>query len=240
MKSRSCFDLFIAFARLRGLQLDPMSLEMLKEYTSSLLSWNARVNLVSRSTDADDVWVAHILHSISPLFFVNIPTDSRLLDIGSGGGLPGIPLAIVRRDMDVTLIDSISKKTAALENMVHELGLPNVTVVTGRAEDQRSNPVLSSNFDVITARAVAPLADLIRWAIPFARLRDEAREASDEKFDTPFLIALKGGDLTEEVDKARARWKGHRISLIETKFEGFESAGLEEKKIAVVQLATRN
>jgi len=229
VKSDSGFDLFLGFARSRGLQLDPVSVEMLKEYVSSLLSWNTRINLISRTTDASDVWVAHILHSISPLFFVDIPADSRLLDIGSGGGLPGIPLAIVRRDMDVTLMDSIRKKTAALENMVHELGLPNVTVVTGRAEDQESSPILSSQFDVITARAVAPLPDLIRWSLPFAR-HPGVSDGPGSKYQTPFLIALKGGSLEEEIEVARVKWKGAAISIEEMYLEG-----LEEKRLVVVE-----
>lgn len=239
MKTDSGFNLFLEFTRSQALSVDRVSVELLKEYVARLLSWNQRINLVSRATSTDDIWISHILHSISPLFVVEIPDGSRLLDIGSGGGLPGIPMAIVRRDMDVTLIDSISKKTAALENMVHELGLPNVTVVTGRAEDQSFNPVLSSNFDVITARAVAPLADLIKWAIPFARHRDQSAEVTDEKPSAPFLLAMKGGDLTEEAEQARAKWKGYRITLVDTNFQGLEGAGLEDKKIFVVELARR-
>jgi 16S rRNA (guanine527-N7)-methyltransferase len=133
--------------------------------------------------EADRLWERHILNSaaIAPL----IPEGSRVVDVGSGAGLPGIPLAILRPDLDVTLLEPLLRRTRFLEDTITELGLRGrVRVLRGRAEDQRER------FDVVTARAVAPLTRLVPWCAPL--LADDGA-----------VLALKGSSAAEEVDAAR-------------------------------------
>lgn len=119
-------------------------------------------NLVSQRAK-DELWDRHVLESVA--LAEMLPGPGRLLDVGSGGGLPGLVIALRRPDLRVTLLDSSAKKTAFLADVVEELDLP-VAVERGRAEDLRTGP-LKSTFDVVTARAVAPLDRLLGWTIPF-------------------------------------------------------------------------
>ena len=96
--------------RRNGLEIGDRPMELLSAYVSLLQEWNKKINLVSRR-DEENIWYAHLLHSLSPLFFLTMPPGASILDLGSGGGLPGIPLAIVCPEINVLLLDSIGKKT---------------------------------------------------------------------------------------------------------------------------------
>lgn len=133
--------------------------ELLRKYAILLEEWNKKINLVSRVASRSDLHT-HILHSLYPFSLISLIGGLRILDIGSGGGLPGIPLAILRPDLTVVLADSIAKKTRALSAMADELALTNVRVVNSRVEDLRKE---GEGFDVALARAVAPLPDLVWW-----------------------------------------------------------------------------
>lgn len=100
---------FRSICHANGLTLDDMTLQRLSAYVELLSSWNTKINLVSR-LDAQNLWLTHLLHCVSVLFFVKIPAKAKVLDLGTGGGLPGVPLAILRPDLDITLLDSIRKK----------------------------------------------------------------------------------------------------------------------------------
>ena len=214
---------FSSICKRNGLEIDDARLAKLNEYVRLLLNWNTKINLISRN-DISNVWYSHILHSISPLFFVEIQQNSKLLDLGTGGGLPGIPIAIVRSDLKITLLDSIKKKTAAVQDMVGELNMAKIDVVTGRAEEIGSKPEFARRFDAIISRAVAPLHDLIRWSRPFLR-RSSSR-----------LIALKGGDLNDELKEAGIKSKPKDISVTNLVFDGSEEIGFEGKKIVTVYM----
>jgi 16S rRNA (guanine527-N7)-methyltransferase len=195
----------------------------LQRYVELLLEWNSKINLISRS-DVSNVWFSHILHSLSILFFVEFEKDSRLLDLGTGGGLPGIPLAIVRADLRITLLDSIRKKTTALQDILNKLDLPNADIIIGRAEKIGSKREFAKKYDAVISRAVAPLNDLIRWSRPFLRQKDSR------------LITLKGGDLENELNEAKIKSTPKNISVMKVVFDGSEEIGLEGKKIVIVEL----
>jgi len=103
-----------------GLRLEDRQVDLLRRYVDLLRGWNARVNLISRR-DEENIWWSHILHSLSFLFFLQPGQGMRLLDLGTGGGLPGIPLAILRNDLHIVLLDSIRKKTAAVQEMAEQM-----------------------------------------------------------------------------------------------------------------------
>jgi 16S rRNA (guanine527-N7)-methyltransferase len=151
-----------------GVSLDPAQLALLGDYLARLLAMNERVNLTA-VTDPVEAWTKHVLDglSIAPEL-ASLPAGASVLDVGSGGGVPGIPLAIARPDLEVTLLEATQKKAAFLADVAEALGLSNVSVIAERAEDARETE-LAGAFDAVTARAVAKLSALLAWTAPFAR-----------------------------------------------------------------------
>ncbi len=223
-----------------GLRLESQQIQALTSYVTLLLEWNTKVNLISRK-DQDSIWGAHILHSLSVLFRLKLPADLSILDLGTGGGLPGLPLAIARPDIRFTLLDSIRKKTAALEDIVAHLPVGNVRVINGRAEELGAAGASPGPFHIVISRAVAPLADQLKWTRGLyekARRVPVALEAAPGAgpLNTPFLAALKGGDLEDEVRSARLRYPALRLLDLPLGFEGSAEAGLEGKRLLLVAL----
>lgn len=129
---------------------------------------NSRINLVSRQ-DTENLWEHHVLPSVAPLCMTEIPEQSRVCDIGSGGGFPAIPLKILRPDLEILLTDSIRKKALFLKQVIEELNLENITVQNERVETLGKNPGLQQQFDFITARAVGKISALMAWGRPFLK-----------------------------------------------------------------------
>lgn len=136
------------------------------------------------------LWERHLVNSVllAPL----LPQDASVADIGSGAGLPGLVLAIARADLRVTLVEPLLRRTTFLTEVVDELGLANVVVRRGRAEEMHRAPDLAPGFDVVTARAVAPLPRLLDWCMPLVA-------------PTGRLVVLKGSSAQDEVAEASAR-----------------------------------
>lgn len=144
------------------------TLAALHDYRDLLLAGNRRFNLTA-ITDPDEVDERLIGESL--LLLPRIPSDTRiLLDVGSGGGIPGIPLAIARPDIDVSLLDATAKKVRFLDETAASLGLSNVTTLWGRAEEVAHDPAHRERYDVVTARAVARLATLVEYILPLLRV----------------------------------------------------------------------
>jgi len=216
-----------------GLALTDTQRDTLRAYGELLSLWNRRLNLISRR-DEEDLWFAHILHCLTPWFFLRLPRDATVLDLGTGGGLPGVPLAILRSDLTVVLLDSVKKKSAALQEIVGALGLTNAAVRTGRVEDRSFRQTF--RCEIVIARAVAALSDLIRWSRPLLRNGHGARSlAGDVRSGT--LIAMKGGDLEGEIRQARIKSGDVPIEVIDLNFEGSHETGLVDKKIVLAALA---
>jgi 16S rRNA (guanine527-N7)-methyltransferase len=174
-------------ARALGLNLSDAQITLLIDYLGLLAKWNAVYNLTAVRDPAQMVR-QHLLDSLAavPAF----ADAHNVLDVGAGGGLPGIVLAIARPDMHVSMIDTVHKKTAFLTQVKAELGLANVTVYTARVEQLQ----VSEKFDVITSRAFAELADFINWSGHL--LRQGGR-----------FIALKGVMPKEEIARLPNGWR---------------------------------
>ena len=215
---------------LSGEQNDALAL-----YAGLLLEWNQKVNLISRK-DEQNVWTSHILHALAPLLYLKIPAGLEVLDLGTGGGLPGIPLAIARPDMHVTLVDSIRKKTAAVEEMLRQLPLGNVQVRTSRVEELPRDP--RTGFDLVLTRAVAPLTDLLKWTRGLYRRRPAGAlelETPAGPRRLPLLIAWKGGDLADELRQAGLRHPRTAFLELPVSLDQEAGSGLEGKKLLLVQ-----
>jgi 16S rRNA (guanine527-N7)-methyltransferase len=146
--------------------------------------WNSQINVISRK-DLDQLYTRHVLHSLAIHKFLQFSKGSRILDIGTGGGFPGIPLAILNPDVDFVLVDSIGKKIKVVDEVSKAIGLRNVTAIHERAEK------VKGPFDFVVSRAVAEMKLLLQWSNgKIARKQINAIPNG--------LICLKGGDLSEE------------------------------------------
>ena len=159
---------FTTVCQRNRLNVSDLKIDLIDRYAHELLEWNKKINLVSRK-DEQNLWIRHLLGSISFLFQYSVYPNTAIADIGTGGGLPGIPIAILIPECRVTLIESIRKKTMAVSEIVNTLQLSNVTVVNGRAEELSGRKEYVSAFDYVISRAAGSIWDLINWSKPFLK-----------------------------------------------------------------------
>ncbi|MFN9709979.1 MAG: 16S rRNA (guanine(527)-N(7))-methyltransferase RsmG [Bacteroidota bacterium] len=156
--------------------------------------WNEKINVVSRK-DIDALYEKHILHSLAIAAVFHFEKGTKIVDLGTGGGFPGIPLAIFFPEVEFLLTDSIGKKLKVIEAVASAIGLKNVKVRHTRTEE-----IKDQKFDFVVSRAVAPLRELWHWSLPILKAKGQGMPASiDEEKIYGGLICLKGGDLTEEI-----------------------------------------
>ena len=178
------FDEFTQLQRQQYEQLEPLYRE-----------WNEKINVISRK-DIDALYEKHVLHSLSIAANFSFAPGTSIVDLGTGGGFPGIPLAIYFPEVNFHLVDSIAKKLNVVRAIADALALRNVTVQHTRVEE-----IKGRQFDYVVSRAVAPLADLWRWSKPLIRTRSSvAGNAAPNG-----LICLKGGDLALEIQQSGTR-----------------------------------
>ncbi len=161
--------------------------------------WNEKINVISRK-DIDGLYEKHVLHSLSIAAVFDIGDNSEVLDLGTGGGFPGIPLAIFFPEVKFHLVDSIAKKLKVVEAVAEGIGLKNITTQHSRIED-----IKNRKFDFVVSRAVAPLKDLWRWSKPLLRNKVQGTNDKQQENQSPGLICLKGGDLATEIQESRTR-----------------------------------
>ena len=147
--------------------------------------WNLKINVVSRK-DIEELYLRHVLHSLGIAKIHPLPSGSSVLDVGTGGGFPGIPLAILYPDVHFTLVDARGKKVKVVQEVIRGLGLENAEAIHVRAEQ------MTERFDYIVSRAVAFMPTFVHWT------RDRFKPAS-ERAKQGGILYLKGGDLTEEL-----------------------------------------
>lgn len=196
----------------------PKQLSQFKQLREVYLEWNEKINVVSRK-DIEALYERHVLHSLAIAARYPFSSGLEIIDIGTGGGFPGIPLAIFFPDVQFHLVDSIGKKLKVVEAVSAALEISNISTQHTRAED-----IKDRKFDFAVSRAVAPLGELWKWSRPLLKKERKMEELKNG------LICLKGGDLTEEI--ALSNTRPHLQSIDEL----FDEPFFEEKYIVYVPL----
>jgi len=182
--------------------------------------WNEKINLISRK-DMEHFYERHVLHSLAIAKFIQFKDQTHMLDIGTGGGFPGIPLAILFPNVKFHLVDSIGKKIMVVKDVIDRLALTNVTAEQIRAEEHKLN------YHFVVCRAVADMKEIYAWV---------KKNISESQFnDSPNgLICLKGGDVTNEIKMFRDSIKVEDIHTY------FDEEFFETKKIIYFPLKTKS
>lgn len=175
--------------------------------------WNEKINVISRK-DIDQLMINHVLHSLSIAKITPLDKAKKVLDVGTGGGFPGIPLAIMYPDIDFTLVDSIGKKISVVQDIAEQLGLKNVTAIHSRVEK------VKGKFDLVVTRAVARSKKLTHWV--HTKIDQESMHMYTG------IIALKGGDLEEEMAELKRNYVEKNIS------DFFQEPFFETKKVIFI------
>lgn len=198
----------------------PELTDIQREQFSSLFSlykdWNEKINLISRK-DIDNLYVKHVLHSLGIAKFTSFKSGASVLDVGTGGGFPGIPLAILFPETQFHLVDSIGKKITVVKNVAEKIGLANI-----RAEQIRAEQI-KGEYDFIVSRAVARLKEFYGWV--HRKVKKDSRHTLYNG-----ILYLKGGDLEEELSELK---KPHQLFDLH---DVFKEAYFETKKVVYIPL----
>jgi 16S rRNA (guanine527-N7)-methyltransferase len=163
-------------------------IEKFQAYLALLLKWNKRIHLVSKKDAKSDRILRHFVDSLSIFKVIDIPQQANLLDLGAGAGFPSIPIKIVREDLRLTLVESIHKKTLFLQRLSQVLKLQKISILNQRAEKLAIEPELKEEFDLIVAKAMGKLKDVIGLSMPFLKTDG-------------LLLAYKGKGVKREIEE---------------------------------------
>ncbi len=186
---------------------------LFNNYYNDLIEKNKVMNLTA-ITEKNEVYTKHFLDSVLPL--KNIKDNSKLLDIGSGAGFPGIPLKILNNTLDITLLDSLNKRVNFLNEEIEKLGLSNIKAVHGRAEDYIN--VSRETFDYVVSRAVARLNTLLEYCLPYVKLGG-------------YFIAYKSMDTDEEINESK-----NALNILGGKIEKIDKINLEGNERTLIYI----
>jgi 16S rRNA (guanine527-N7)-methyltransferase len=196
-------------------ELSSKQIEQFSKLQELYVHWNEQINVISRK-DTENFYERHVLHSLGIAKVIQFKKGTKIMDVGTGGGFPGIPLAILFPDSDFLLVDSIGKKIKVVNEVAHELGLKNVMGIHERAEK------VEGPFDFIISRAVTQMPEFITW------VKNKVSKTSKNSIPNGILY-LKGGDLSEEMKTVKQWSKEYKLK------DFFEGEFFETKKVVYVK-----
>ena len=174
-------------ARVLDIKFSVEQLEKFYKYMQLLIEWNEKMNLTA-ITEPNEIILKHFIDSITIL--KDITCETRLVDVGTGAGFPGIPLSIMNGNIKITLVDSLNKRLIFLQEVIKELNLKNVEIVHARAEEFGQNKKYREKFDIATSRAVANLSTLSEYLLPLVKIKGKC-------------ICMKASEAQEEIEQAK-------------------------------------
>jgi len=202
----------------------PAQLQQFQQLEHLYKEWNEKINVISRK-DIDSLYEKHVLHSLSIAAVFQFQPGTQIADLGTGGGFPGVPLAIFFPEVQFHLTDSIGKKLKVVNEVALAIGLKNITT-----QHIRTEQIETRKFDFIVSRAVAPLKDLWNWSLPILKAKGQGKSAiADDEPVHGGLICLKGGDLTSEIKESGLTPMAWEIDHI------FKEESFKEKFILAVK-----
>ena len=191
----------------------------LEKYMEGILTWNEKVNLTN-ITDPAEFRIKHNADSLMCVDFPEFQEAESVIDVGTGGGFPGIPLAVYAPDKHFTLLDSLNKRLRIIDELAGELEINNITLVHGRAEDIAKKPEHREKYDLCVSRAVSNLATLSEYCLPFIRVGG-------------YLLAYKGPGAEEEAKDAEKALKILGGSIIDIRQTSMEEYGLDHRILVI-------
>ena len=208
-----------------GLDISDSQWQLLEKWAALLLEVNQNVNLISRK-ETEFLWEKQILPCLALLIFRKFSSDADVCDFGTGGGLPGMLLAIVRPDLRLTLLDSRHKKIEVVQQMIDSLKLSNAQTVLGRGEELGKQRPWRQRFPLLTARAVAPLIDLVRWTADLRKVES-------------VLHIYKGGEIKDEVFSLSKKVSGVRVNKSLMVLKGYPKFAENQKYIISLEFSSK-
>lgn len=197
-------------SKILGVCFSVEQIEQFYKYMNLLIEWNEKMNLTA-ITEPKEIILKHFIDSITILKYID--DNSKLVDVGTGAGFPGVPLSIMNPTLKITLVDSLNKRLIFLQEVVKELNLKNIEIVHARAEEFGQNKNCREKFDIATSRAVANLATLSEYLVPLVKI--------DGK-----IISMKASNAKEEINDAKKA-----IEVLGGKIEKIEEFDLPESDI---------
>lgn len=215
---------FYTALQVHGIELSDQQKEQFQRYFQLLVEWNEKMNLTA-ITEESEVYLKHFYDSIAPILQGHITNSSfRLLDIGAGAGFPSLPMKILYPEIDVTIIDSLQKRIHFLTHLAEELGLVKVHFYHGRAEDFAQDKAFRSQFDLVTARAVARMQVLSELTIPYLKVHGrlialKASQAEDELLAAQNALHLLFSTVIASIDYTLPNGDPRTLTIVEKKKE---------------------
>lgn len=187
-----------------GLDIDDKMVEKFNSYKNLLIHWNKKINLTG-ITEENEIMIKHFLDSLTCITTGVISCDSKIIDVGTGAGFPGIPLNIYYDNLNITLLDSLNKRIKYLKTVCEEISLKNVELIHGRAEDFGKKENYREKYDIAVARAVADLSVLSEYCLPFVKINgyfiaQKGPKAYEEASKSEKSISILGGEIIDTVN----------------------------------------
>ena len=204
-----------------GIVLTKNQIDQLSRFHKELIYWNKSVNLISRQ-DEEFIMERHILHSLSILKYIHLPQKAKCIDVGTGGGLPGIPIAVANPFIEMLLVDSIAKKIKITEMLASHTGSKKIFSRCGRVEELISDKKFAGYYNFVFARAVADIEKIIGWV-------DKLLKPGGQ------IVLLKGGDLDDEISVAEKLYPGYKMKETKISIVGYDWYAENDKKLIVCQ-----